>query len=142
MLPYVNSFRPIHNLASMADLCPALSGPDGAFDSRKDRLLAVRVNAAALRSGPGRATFSQHVRITGRAWTCRRRIRGIMRAIIGCGASAAFPIFSSGGACGHQRGDPPAGGGGLRSRSYCCCNRATTSPFIGPSRTIGAAMPS
>ncbi len=26
MLPYVDSFRPIHNLASMADLCQALSG--------------------------------------------------------------------------------------------------------------------
>ena len=26
MLPYVDSFRPIHNLASMADLCRALSG--------------------------------------------------------------------------------------------------------------------
>ena len=29
MLPYVNSFRPIHNLASMADLCQALSGDQG-----------------------------------------------------------------------------------------------------------------
>ena len=29
MLPHVNSFRPIHNLASMSDLCTALSGgPD------------------------------------------------------------------------------------------------------------------
>ena len=40
MLPYVDSFRPIHNLASMADLCRALSGPAGSFDDRKDRLLA------------------------------------------------------------------------------------------------------
>ena len=40
MLPYVDSFRPIHNLASMADLCRALSGPAGSFDERKDRLLA------------------------------------------------------------------------------------------------------
>ncbi len=29
MLPYVDSFRPIHNLASMADLCQALSGRRG-----------------------------------------------------------------------------------------------------------------
>jgi uncharacterized protein len=33
MLPYVDSFRPIHNLASMADLCRALSG---GRDSRED----------------------------------------------------------------------------------------------------------
>ena len=32
MLPYVNSFRPIHNLASMAELCRALSGPEDASD--------------------------------------------------------------------------------------------------------------
>ena len=33
MLPHVDSFRPIHNLASMADLCKALSGErDGARD--------------------------------------------------------------------------------------------------------------
>ena len=30
MLPYVDEFRPIHNLASMADLCRALSGAGGA----------------------------------------------------------------------------------------------------------------
>ena len=41
MLPYVDSFRPIHNLASMADLCRALTRPEGSFDSRKGRLLAV-----------------------------------------------------------------------------------------------------
>ena len=29
MLPHVDSFRPIHNLASMADLCQALSGAEG-----------------------------------------------------------------------------------------------------------------
>jgi uncharacterized protein with von Willebrand factor type A (vWA) domain len=40
MLPYVDSFRPIHNLTTMADLCRALSGPAGSFDVRKDRLLA------------------------------------------------------------------------------------------------------
>ena len=40
MLPYVDSFRPIHNLASMAELCRALSGPEGASADRKDRLLA------------------------------------------------------------------------------------------------------
>ncbi len=35
MLPHVDSFRPIHNLASMADLCRALSGgPDGATDPK------------------------------------------------------------------------------------------------------------
>jgi len=35
MLPHVDSFRPIHNLASMADLCRALSsGPDGARDPK------------------------------------------------------------------------------------------------------------
>src|SRR5208283_3611824 len=35
MLPHVDSFRPIHNLASMADLCTALSGgPDGARDPK------------------------------------------------------------------------------------------------------------
>jgi uncharacterized protein len=41
MLPYVDSFRPIHNLASMADLCRALSGPQGSFGDRKDRLHSV-----------------------------------------------------------------------------------------------------
>jgi uncharacterized protein with von Willebrand factor type A (vWA) domain len=41
MLPYVDSFRPIHNLASMADLCRALSGPQGSFGDRQDRLHAV-----------------------------------------------------------------------------------------------------
>ncbi len=40
MLPYVDSFRPIHNLASMAELCRALSGPEDASADRKDRLLA------------------------------------------------------------------------------------------------------
>src|SRR5271166_6474799 len=35
MLPHVDSFRPIHNLASMAYLCRALSGgPDGARDPK------------------------------------------------------------------------------------------------------------
>jgi uncharacterized protein with von Willebrand factor type A (vWA) domain len=42
MLPYVESFRPIHNLASMADLCRALSFPEKpSFGDRKDRLLPV-----------------------------------------------------------------------------------------------------
>ena len=41
MLPYVDSFRPIHNLASMAGLVRALSGPRGASDDLKARLLAV-----------------------------------------------------------------------------------------------------
>jgi len=41
MLPYVDSFRPIHNLASMADLCRALSRPEGSFDGRKHPLLTV-----------------------------------------------------------------------------------------------------
>jgi uncharacterized protein len=41
MLPYVDSFRPIHNLASMADLCQALSGGRGSSDDPKARLLAV-----------------------------------------------------------------------------------------------------
>jgi len=41
MLPYVDSFRPIHNLASMADLCRALSeAKDLAHDPRA-RLLAA-----------------------------------------------------------------------------------------------------
>ena len=57
MLPYVDSFRPIHNLASMADLCRALSGPEGSFGDRKDRLSGGRVSAAALRSGLGGAIF-------------------------------------------------------------------------------------
>jgi uncharacterized protein with von Willebrand factor type A (vWA) domain len=30
MLPFVDEFRPIHNLASMADLCRALDGAGGA----------------------------------------------------------------------------------------------------------------
>jgi len=35
MLPHVDTFRPIHNLASMADLCRALyGGPDGARDPK------------------------------------------------------------------------------------------------------------
>jgi uncharacterized protein with von Willebrand factor type A (vWA) domain len=41
MLPYVDSFRPIHNLASMAGLVRALSGPRNASDDLKARLLAV-----------------------------------------------------------------------------------------------------
>jgi uncharacterized protein len=41
MLPHVDSFRPIHNLASMADLCQALSGGrDLAYDP-KARLLTA-----------------------------------------------------------------------------------------------------
>ena len=32
MLPHVDAFRPIHNLASMADLCAALAG--GRYDAR------------------------------------------------------------------------------------------------------------
>ncbi len=40
MLPYVDSFRPIHNLASMAELCQALSGRDSS-DNPKARLLAA-----------------------------------------------------------------------------------------------------
>jgi len=34
MLPHVDSFRPIHNLASMADLCQALSGAEGNREMR------------------------------------------------------------------------------------------------------------
>ena len=41
MLPHVDSFRPIHNLASMAELCRALSRPEGSFDGRKERLLTA-----------------------------------------------------------------------------------------------------
>jgi uncharacterized protein with von Willebrand factor type A (vWA) domain len=41
MLPYVDSFRPIHNLASMADLCQALSGDKDLAHDQKARLLAV-----------------------------------------------------------------------------------------------------
>jgi uncharacterized protein with von Willebrand factor type A (vWA) domain len=41
MLPYVDSFRPIHNLDSMADLCQALSGRPGLTDDPKARLLAA-----------------------------------------------------------------------------------------------------
>jgi uncharacterized protein with von Willebrand factor type A (vWA) domain len=41
MLPYVDSFRPIHNLASMADLCRALSGDRDQTQDPKARLLAV-----------------------------------------------------------------------------------------------------
>ena len=41
MLPHVNSFRPIHNLASMADLCQALSGDRDLTHDPKARLLAV-----------------------------------------------------------------------------------------------------
>ncbi len=40
MLPYVDSFRPIHNLASMADLCRALSGAIDLSRSPKQWLLA------------------------------------------------------------------------------------------------------
>jgi uncharacterized protein with von Willebrand factor type A (vWA) domain len=32
MLPHVDSFRPIHNLASMAELCRALSGGSSRAD--------------------------------------------------------------------------------------------------------------
>jgi uncharacterized protein with von Willebrand factor type A (vWA) domain len=41
MLPHVDSFRPIHNLASMADLCRALSGEADLSSDPKARLLAV-----------------------------------------------------------------------------------------------------
>jgi uncharacterized protein with von Willebrand factor type A (vWA) domain len=41
MLPYVDSFRPIHNLASMAELCQALSGGRDSSDNPKARLLAA-----------------------------------------------------------------------------------------------------
>jgi uncharacterized protein len=34
ILPHVDEFRPIHNLASMADLCRALSA-DGGDDRRR-----------------------------------------------------------------------------------------------------------
>jgi uncharacterized protein with von Willebrand factor type A (vWA) domain len=41
MLPHVDSFRPIHNLASMADLCRALSDPRDFREDPKARFLAV-----------------------------------------------------------------------------------------------------
>jgi uncharacterized protein with von Willebrand factor type A (vWA) domain len=41
MLPHVDSFRPIHNLASMADLCRALSGEADLSSDPKARLLAA-----------------------------------------------------------------------------------------------------
>src|SRR5271157_6211142 len=41
MLPHVDSFRPIHNLASMADLCQALSGARDFSDEPKARLLGA-----------------------------------------------------------------------------------------------------
>ena len=41
ILPYVDSFRPLHNLASMADLCRALSDGRDLPDNPKARLLAV-----------------------------------------------------------------------------------------------------
>ena len=41
MLPNVDSFRPIHNLASMADLCRALSAPKDLAHDPKARLLAA-----------------------------------------------------------------------------------------------------
>ena len=34
MLPFVDEFRPIHNLASMEELCLALSGAAAAADPR------------------------------------------------------------------------------------------------------------
>ncbi len=43
MLPHVDSFRPIHNLASMADLCRALSG---GHDSAGDPRAWLRLSAA------------------------------------------------------------------------------------------------
>jgi uncharacterized protein with von Willebrand factor type A (vWA) domain len=41
MLPHVDSFRPIHNLASMAELCRALSGSRALGDNPNARLLAA-----------------------------------------------------------------------------------------------------
>jgi uncharacterized protein with von Willebrand factor type A (vWA) domain len=41
MLPHVDSFRPIHNLASMADLCRALSGDRSVAHDPKARLLTA-----------------------------------------------------------------------------------------------------
>ena len=39
MLPHVDSFRPIHNLASIAELCRALSGGGDSSENLKARLL-------------------------------------------------------------------------------------------------------
>jgi uncharacterized protein len=41
MLPHVHSFRPIHNLASMRELCQALSGERDLAHDPKALLLAV-----------------------------------------------------------------------------------------------------
>lgn len=45
MLPHVDSFRPIHNLASMADLCQALSKGSGLRDDPMTRLMAAEERA-------------------------------------------------------------------------------------------------
>lgn len=39
MLPFVNEFRPVHNLASVADLCRALSGREGGRETDPRRWL-------------------------------------------------------------------------------------------------------
>jgi hypothetical protein len=49
MLPHVDSFRPIHNLASMADLCRALSGAEGSQTSM--RVLPVKTDEKLPGSG-------------------------------------------------------------------------------------------
>ena len=57
MLPYVDSFRPIHNLASMAELCRALSGPEGASARPQGSAPGGRVSAASLAERPRRGHF-------------------------------------------------------------------------------------
>ena len=57
MLPYVDLFRPIHNLASMADLCRSLSGPAN-FVGRAERSTSGgRVTAGSLAERPWRGHF-------------------------------------------------------------------------------------
>ena len=51
MLPHVNSFRPIHNLASMADLCQALSGAEG---NREISIAGIAQPVNALRGADSR----------------------------------------------------------------------------------------
>ena len=53
MLPFVDEFRPIHNLDSMAELCKALSGREGGAGDPKTWLRTVGVTCRAELSRRG-----------------------------------------------------------------------------------------
>ena len=75
MLPYVDEFRPIHNLASMAELCRALSQAKAGRRRSEDLAAAVGVGAARgfepLLRPPCGAACGRHL--------CRARLQRVFR---------------------------------------------------------------